>query len=676
MRTTESGVNAAINRLLATSFSQLRTRLVLAVVLAVIPALVLTLCVGITQKHRAAEQAKREFLNVTKIAATEQERIFDGAKQLLGVLVHLPEVRSLDAALCDPLLAGLLKKNPLYANFGVVDRDGMIVCSALPFNHPVSIADRLWFQRAVKTRAFAVGDYIISRTAHLPTLNCGYPFLDGDGNILGVAFVAVDLNWESQLLAHARLPEGTAATLLDSSGNILARTVDAEKWVGKSVADKPFIKTVLAHRNEGTAECADIDGVIRLIAFTPLKESGSTIVGHLILGIPPAVAYADANRIMVRSFVFLAVAGVFAFAVAWVLSGAFVLGRTREMIEAANRLRAGDLTSRLRPDHQFGEFTGLARAFDEMAGALEQRLSELKLADEQLKQHRDHLEELVVKRTAELNKSNKQLHKSISDLQESHKELRASQALLINAEKMETVGRLAAGVAHEVKNPLAILMMSLDYLSQTLPDADGTVSDVLKDMRDAIWRADVIIRGLLDFSASEQLDLQPGDMNSVIEKAILLVKHGINLNHVKLLTNLDLELPPVVIDRNKLVQAYVNLFSNSIDAMPDGGTLIIRTYVRQSAEPGSDLVFSGAERSCADDLAVIVELEDTGGGISQDKISKIFDPFFTTKPPGKGTGLGLPVTRKIIELHGGNLEITNRQEGGVRTILRFKAMKK
>jgi len=266
------------------------------------------------------------------------------------------------------------------------------------------------------------------------------------------------------------------------------------------------------------------------------------------------------------------------------------------------------------------------------------------------------------------------LRKAVADLKESHEELKASQMLLINAAKLETAGQLAAGVAHEVKNPLAILMLSLDYLSVALPDVDGTVANLLKDMRDAIQRADTIVRGLLDFSASEKLELQPDDLSSVIEHAFLLVKHSRTLNHIRLENNLAPNLPPVAIDRNKAVQAFVNLFTNSIDAMPDGGALAVRTYFKPLSntewDPGSRTV----EQFRADDLVVVVEIEDSGSGIPPDKLSRIFDPFFTTKAPGKGTGMGLTVTQNIIHLHGGSLEITNRQEGGVRSVLRFHAL--
>ena len=261
------------------------------------------------------------------------------------------------------------------------------------------------------------------------------------------------------------------------------------------------------------------------------------------------------------------------------------------------------------------------------------------------------------------------LHKVVDDLQKTHEELEVSQLHLINAEKME---RLAAGVAHEVKNPLAILLMSVGYLSEALPDVDETVATIFDDMRGAIMRADAIIHGLLDFAASEKLELQPDDLNAVIEEALLLVIHSMIQYHVALKEEFSPKLPSVAIDRTKVGQVFVNLFTNAIDAMQGGGTLIVRTYSKQNANANRNPDCPAKELS-ADDYIVVVEIEDTGSGIPRDKLAKVFDPFFTTKPPGKGTGIGLTVTKKIIDLHKGTIEITNRERGGVRCVLQFHA---
>lgn len=277
-----------------------------------------------------------------------------------------------------------------------------------------------------------------------------------------------------------------------------------------------------------------------------------------------------------------------------------------------------------------------------------------------------------IRAEAALRKANEALAQSEAALRRTNEELKAAQMQLIQAEKMESIGTLAAGVAHEVKNPLATLMMGVEFLMKRLHSTDPTVAQVLADMQDAILRADSITRALVDYSANTQLALAPEDLNKLIEEALKLVRPQLDRTHVQLVRNYGADLPPVAADRTRLQQVFVNLLINALQAMPQGGTLTVRTYLRQTTETSH---FEGSRKAAsiwAGDTVVVAELDDTGVGIPQENLVKIFDPFFTTKPAGEGTGLGLPVSRKIIELHGGILEVKNRPEGGVRASVTLK----
>ena len=284
------------------------------------------------------------------------------------------------------------------------------------------------------------------------------------------------------------------------------------------------------------------------------------------------------------------------------------------------------------------------------------------------------IEEELASERNELAKHKGELQKTLGDLQRSHEDLKAAQFQLIQAEKMQSVGRLAAGVAHEVRNPLGILRMGVDYLAQHLHSSDENVSLILSDMTEAIKRADGIILGLLDFSAPHALDTQADDLSAVIEQSLSLVRHVIKETNVTVIKELTTGLPPVWLDRNKMKQVFVNLFTNACHAMPGGGTLTIRTSARQltASEVAHDAGARHADRFHGGETVVIAEVIDTGTGIAADQLSHIYDPFFTTKETGKGTGLGLTVTKKIIELHGGAIRVDNRKEGGACVTVMFK----
>jgi PAS domain S-box-containing protein len=267
--------------------------------------------------------------------------------------------------------------------------------------------------------------------------------------------------------------------------------------------------------------------------------------------------------------------------------------------------------------------------------------------------------------------------RDITERKRAEEELRAAELQLIQSAKLESVGQLAAGVAHEVKNPLGIIQQGVGYLGKKMvgPDVE-TMTLVLQKMDNAVKRADRVIGGLLDFSASSALEMQSTDLNAVVEESVLLVKHELVKARVTVVKGLGGDLPALKMDRQKIEQVFVNLFINAIHAMPGGGRLTIKTGTKSLDEIGLDCGRWNTDPPQSELLpqnsVVVVEVEDTGTGIPEDKLDRIFDPFFTTKQPGQGTGLGLSVTRKIMELHGGTISISNRKEGGVRVTLLFK----
>lgn len=262
----------------------------------------------------------------------------------------------------------------------------------------------------------------------------------------------------------------------------------------------------------------------------------------------------------------------------------------------------------------------------------------------------------IISITERSEKVERMVEERTTQLVSANKELKETQLQLIQAAKLESVGRLAAGVAHEVKNPLAVIQFGIDYLFNSVKGNAESI-EVVQEMDDAVNRADSVIRGLVDFSHSEELTLEKQDLNAIVKQSLRLVSHELMQHHIALKKEFATGLPPVALDTHKMEQVFVNLFMNSIQAMELEGTLSVNTHLKQEKD-GATLVQ--------------VVVEDTGHGIPKEKLSRIFDPFFTTKPTGKGTGLGLSVTRNIVELHDATIEIQNREENGTSSILTFR----
>lgn len=290
---------------------------------------------------------------------------------------------------------------------------------------------------------------------------------------------------------------------------------------------------------------------------------------------------------------------------------------------------------------------------------LSRDITEQKLAAERLRDANIKLEQ-----------SKEETLRALAKLQKAHTELREVQMQLVEAEKMKTVGRLAAGVAHEVKNPLAIVRMGAEFLRSHL-SKDEIGLQVVQEVGDAVGRADAVIRELLDFSAPRQLDLAPTSLNALIEDALVLVR-GERQGPVEIYREFQKDIPPISMDPAKMSRVFVNLLTNALHAMTTGGDLTVRTYSKQLTGVGSNISDVRSESFRVGEMLIVAEIDDTGHGVPEEKLAKIFEPFFTTKPTGKGTGLGLSVVKTIVDLHGATIDLRNLPEGGARATLMFR----
>jgi PAS domain S-box-containing protein len=207
---------------------------------------------------------------------------------------------------------------------------------------------------------------------------------------------------------------------------------------------------------------------------------------------------------------------------------------------------------------------------------------------------------------------------------------------ILNSEKLASVGKLAAGVAHEINNPLGGILNCLYNFRQ------GTLSherqeEYLFSMEDGLRRVQKIVRQLLEFSQQHEPELSPTGVHEVIERVLVLTNHIFMAHHIRLEKHLSSDLPLLMVDRHMLEQVFMNLILNAVQAIRGGGSITIRTHV--------------SEERCA------IQVEDTGSGIPTSVLPRIFDPFFTTKGTGEGTGLGLSVSLGIIERHGGTIQV-------------------
>jgi len=362
----------------------LRARVMTLVLCAVVPALGLTLYTALEARRLAREDATAEMRALLRVAIGRQQELLSGTRQLLTAIAELPAVVELGReGRCSDTLARLHKPYPYYTNLGVATSRGEVVCSALPIERPISIADRTYFGNAVSTRELAIGEYQIGRLTGKPTIGLGYPVLDAVGSVKAVVFAAVDLAWVGKLLADLEAPAGSALTVVDNAGTVLARHPDAAAWVGKKLPDAPIVRAVLAQGKEDFAEFAGVDGVVRLYAFAPLDRDVDSSA-YLVYGIPPELVYGKVDQAFVRNVGLLALLVIVLLAATWWGSKVFVTRRVEILASAAQRLGEGDLGARAGLPRSGDELGRLAQTFDTMAETIERREAEIHATNREL----------------------------------------------------------------------------------------------------------------------------------------------------------------------------------------------------------------------------------------------------------------------------------------------------
>ncbi len=340
-----------------------------------------------------------------------------------------------------------------------------------------------------------------------------------------------------------------------------------------------------------------------------------------------------------RNLLIFGVLATGAFAVVMVYREWLLVRQLQALVQITKRWAAGDFGARSRLAGLGGQLGQLSRAFNDMVESLESHLLERKQAERRERQR-------------------------LGELDRAYHQLQQAQAQLVQAEKLAAIGRMASGIAHEVQNPLGILLQGVSFFERADKPTPEKTAEVLRLMEDAVTRADTIIQGLLTFARPASLKLTAGNLHEVINASLALVEKQLTLKNINLVKAFMDSPPPVMLDPNQLQQVFINLFTNAQHAMEKGGRLTIRTSTRKLTELQVGIGRRVTDRLKLGEEVLVCEVQDTGCGIPKEKLGRIFEPFFTTKPPGEGTGLGLAIVHGIVENHRGLIVVDSIEGHG------------
>jgi signal transduction histidine kinase/HAMP domain-containing protein len=357
-------------------FSNLRVRLLGIVLLAAVPALLFVVYTSLEHRRLVRKNAEQKVLDVVQDMVRFHGQLIRQSRQLLVLLAEIPEVRQSRSEACSALFSDLAQDHQEILNLGLADPQGKIICSSRPTRQSINLADRPYFQKALKTRQVVAGNYQLNPSSDKPYLGLARSLWSPSGRLQGVLFINLDLEWIQQFMSSEPLPEKGVVNVVDDQGMVLTRWPDPQQWVGLQNPRKEIIATVLSQK-QGVREASGIDDLSRLYAFVPLNHAKPH--GFIVAGVPTKILYAEVRDNLARNLIWLGLATALALAGAWILTSQVILQPINSLIKTARQLASGNLGVRTGLPKGKGEIYQLVQSFDQMAERLQQREKILEL---------------------------------------------------------------------------------------------------------------------------------------------------------------------------------------------------------------------------------------------------------------------------------------------------------
>jgi diguanylate cyclase (GGDEF)-like protein len=361
----------------------IRLRLVLLAVLATAP-LMLERVHGLENgRVNHTTRAHTEVIDLARRGVESQRENIDSVRALLQIVSRVYAKVPLDSPNCSQYFVDLTANIPWIRDLSIAAPDGRIKCSTNSLAIGLNMSDRPHFQNALKSREFALSNYMINRLNQVPSVVATFPIITDDGSVSGVVLAVINLQWVGDLAATAAQHSGASVFLLDGGGTLIAGSGDQQPFVGKRLAGDALAQEILAN-DEGTMTAPGFDGVSRIFAYVRIPWTQA----HLAVGLDEKAVYSSIDHEIDLAYLQLAVFGLFVVILAWFGGEQLVVKPIRSLVRTATRFGRGDLHVRATHEHWVAEFAPLATAFDDMATKLAGREEELQIANQ-------HLEEMA-----------------------------------------------------------------------------------------------------------------------------------------------------------------------------------------------------------------------------------------------------------------------------------------
>ena len=560
---------------------------------------------GRTRNERL-DELREQTAALAATAGAYLGQYLTGLDSMASALTRHPAVIELDRDASDQLFAAVLRDQPFLVNILVTDTEGTIRGSGAPVPEGVEKVVMLNQVRQVATSGRAsISGLLTGAVSRRPMVVLAYPVHRASGPTSGVLALGLNLERLATLFRGVPLPDGSVVTLTDAQSRVLARSRDAELYIGKPIGQHPIA-------------LADVPRTQVLIGPDAVERAyGNAVIDRgpwlLSVGIPTSLAFARVAPLYRRNLLIAATAIGAVLLLALALSTSMSRG-VNGVRDAVRRIAGGDLSPPHRTPVPNRELAELQDAFITMAANLREIHAAL---DHQVEQER---------RTREA--------------------LQSLQRQVGRPERLAAVGGRVSGVAHELNNPLQAILGTAELLERH-PGLGAEALEEIAFVKTQSGRAREIIRNLSRFSSQQSGPPTLVDLREVIDEVVQLRRRDLDNLSIALDTDLTTT-RQVYANFTEVEQVTLNFVINAQQAIESGGRKKGRILIR---------VFDAGKK-------VRLEVQDDGPGVATEDEPKLFQPFFTTKPVGKGTGLGLSVSYGIIESYGGSIGYRGNEWGG------------
>lgn len=633
----------------------IRLQLIVLAVLLTLPALGVIVYSGLDQRKNDYNNAVIESQKLADHLAAEQERLVHEALQMGGLLADLPDVANRNRDKVQSIIRNILKKNPQFKNILITDVDGMVWVSALPFTPPMSMAERRYYKNARASGKFSAGEFLVGSITREPIVSMGYPLVD-NGVFRGVVAISFDLNVMKSILKRSQLPSDSNYILVDHNGIIVSRGSESGQNVGQPMQSAD-LKKMEAGPDRDTYEFVLGKADRRITTYRKLRlPSEVKPYMYVRAGISVKEAVAKANRQLLYNVGILTPFVLVAFALAAFIGKRSIVDRVKMLRNASQRLAGGDLNTRVGDHVAGGELGELGAAFDEMTRTLAENIDGLNKTHQLLHEKAALLENEIAERQvvqedlAEKQQMLESLNQTLEErIEAAVKELRQKDQSLIQQSRLAAMGEMISNIAHQWRQPLNLIGLIIQGLPECKNLSQETLDYEVERIMNIIMHMSQTIDDFRYFFRQDK-EKTLFTANQAVAKTVEFISPEDKGISVFITAQ-----PEVTVFgySNEYSQALLNILSNAKDVLVE----------KKVEKPRINIGIS-----CTDGRSMVT-VSDNGGGISADDLPKIFDPYFTTKDKMQGTGIGLYMSKIIIEQNmGGSLTARNVEGGAMFTI--------